>query len=61
MNEIAYFVAENPLWHEDADMIAKMAIAYGILTNICTPDMVTEDEYEFIININTTLRETTND
>ena len=49
------------MWAEDTDSLAKMAIAYGILTNICTPDMVTEQEYEFIININTTLRESMND
>ena len=61
LNEIVRFVDENPMWAEDAESLAKMAVAYGILTNICTPDMVTEQEYEFVININTTLRESMND
>ena len=51
LNEMFAFVQENPLWHEDVDSVAKMAIAYGILTNMSDPSMCTEDESEFVVDI----------
>lgn len=57
LNQIAGFIDRNPDWAENPDSLTKMAIAYGILTQNCHPDMVTDEEYEFVINIHTTLRE----
>lgn len=57
LNEIYQFVTDNPMWAENPDSLTKMAIAYSILTQSSNPDMVTDEEYEFVINIHTTLRE----
>jgi len=35
----------------------KMSKAYSILTIICEPDMTTQEEYDFVINIVTTIKE----
>jgi hypothetical protein len=51
------FVQENPLWHEDVDSVAKMAIAYGILTNMSDPSMCSEDECEFVVDIFSKIQE----
>ena len=48
---------ENPLWHEDEDSLAKMAIAYGILTNMSDPSMCSEDECEFVVDIFSKIQE----
>lgn len=57
INEIATFVEENPMWADDSDGIARLAMAWFILTQISTPDMTTDDEYEFIMSIHSTLKE----
>ena len=51
LNEVASFVDENPNWHEDEDSVAKMVIAYGILTNMSDPSMCTDDECELVVGI----------
>lgn len=60
LNEIVAFVNENPLWADDPESMTKLVIAYGILTNMSSPDMVTDDEYEFIIDLHNKIKETTN-
>jgi hypothetical protein len=57
INEIANFVHDTPNWADDNDSIARLSTAYFILTQISGPDMVTEDEYEFIMSIHSTLKE----
>ena len=57
LNQIADFIDRNPDWSENPDSLTKMAIAYSILTQNSSPDMVTDEEYEFVTNISTTLRE----
>jgi hypothetical protein len=60
LNQIVGFVDRNPDWAENPDNLTKMAIAYGILTQSSEPDMVTDEEYEFIISIHSTLKENMN-
>lgn len=57
INEIANFVHDTPDWAENDDTIARLAQAYFILTQISGPDMVTDDEYEFVMSLHTTLKE----
>ena len=57
LNEIVRFVDENPMWAEDTDSLAKMAIAYGILTNMSDPSMCSEDECEFVVDIFSKIQE----
>lgn len=51
------FTLENPLWHEDSDKVHRVRAGYAILTKMCHPDHLTEDEYNFIIDIFTTCNE----
>ncbi len=57
LNQIADFIDRNPDWAENPDSLNKMAVAYSILTQNSEPDMVTDEEYEFITNISPALRE----
>lgn len=59
LNSISQFVTDNPLWHEDDDAVARLATAYGILRNLCDPTEVTDEEYEFVMGIHSTLMERT--
>ena len=54
---IRKFVDENPDWMENDKHVARLGVAYHILTTISDPDMVTDEEYEFIININIIIKE----
>ena len=54
---IRNFVDENPDWMESDKHIARLGVAYHILTTISDPDMVTDEEYEFIIAIHNTIKE----
>ena len=54
---IRKFVDENPDWMENDRHIARLGVAYHILTTISDPDMVTDEEYEFIIAIHNTIKE----
>ena len=54
---IRKFVDENPDWMENDKHIARLGVAYHILTTISDPDMVTDEEYEFIIEIHNTIKE----
>jgi hypothetical protein len=60
LNEMVLFVQENPMWVDDEDSLAKMAIAYGILTGNSSPDMMTEGECDFILNLHDTISENRN-
>ncbi len=57
INEIAKFVDANPLWAEDDFALSRLAMAYSILAGMSSPDMVTDEEYQFVIDIHTTIRE----
>lgn len=54
---IRKFVDENPDWMENDKHVARLGVAYHILTTISHPDMVTDEEYDFIININIIIKE----
>ena len=54
---IRKFVDENPDWIENDKHIARLGVAYHILTKISDPDMVTEEEYEFIMDIRNIIKE----
>lgn len=53
---IRKFVDENPDWMESDKHIARLGVAYHILTTISDPEMVTDKEYEFIIDIHNTIK-----
>ena len=53
---IRKFVDENPDWIENDKHIARLGVAYHILTRISDPEMVTEEEYEFVIDIHNTIK-----
>lgn len=57
INEIANFVHDTPDWADNDDSIARLVQAYFILTQISGPDMVTDEEYEFVMSLHTTLKE----
>jgi hypothetical protein len=57
INTIRKFVEENPDWIENDKHIARLGVAYHILTTISDPQMVTDEEYEFIIDIHYTIKE----
>ena len=57
INELANFVHDTPVWADNDDSIARLAQAYFILTQISGPDMVTDEEYEFVMSIHSTLKE----
>lgn len=57
INAIAEFVTEFPDWRDDVEMAARLAMAYMILTKTATPDMVSDEEYEFIMGVHATLKE----
>ena len=54
---IRKFVDENPDWMENDRHIARLGVAYHILTTISDPDMVTKEEYKFIIDIHMKIKE----
>lgn len=51
------FTEENPLWHENTDMAHRMKAGYTILTKLCEPIHLTEDEYAFVMEIFTLCNE----
>lgn len=57
INEIANFVTDNPMWMDSDESVRRLGMAYQILAGISSPDMVTDEEYEFIMDIHTTLKE----
>ena len=57
LNSIALFVDEFPNWMDDPEMVSRMAMAYMMLTKMAKPDEVSEDEYEFVLNLHQTLQE----
>jgi hypothetical protein len=56
INEVALFVSKNPYWYADDGLVAKLGVAYHILTTISDPEMVTDEEYEFVIDIHNTIK-----
>ena len=60
LNSIAKFVDENPDWREYPEAVQRMSLAYYMFTKMGDPDMTTQDEYDFIIGIHTTLKEIRN-
>lgn len=56
LNKIYSFVQENPEWAYDDESVAKMMLAYSILRNISQPDMVTDEEFEFVMDIHAAIQ-----
>lgn len=57
LNEIVKFVDANPNWMENDEDMERLSRAYMILASMSSPDMVTDEEYEFVMDIHTTIRE----
>lgn len=56
LNEVALFVSKNPYWYADDGLVQRLGVAYQILTTISDPDMVTDEEYEFVMDIHNTIK-----
>ena len=56
INEVALFVSKNPYWYADNGLVQRLATAYQILTTISDPNMVTDEEYEFVMDIHHTIK-----
>ena len=56
INEVALFVSKNPYWYADDGLVQRLGVAYQILTTISDPDMVTKEEYEFVMDIHNTIK-----
>jgi hypothetical protein len=57
INAMWKFTDENPLWHENRDQLSRMSAGYTILTKMCEPDHLTEEEFSFVIGIFETCKE----
>jgi hypothetical protein len=42
---------------EDPQNVERMMLAYSILRNISSPEMVTDEEYEFVMDIHAKIKE----
>jgi hypothetical protein len=60
LNTISDFINENPMWDTDPEMVMRMGSAYVMLTKMADPDMTTDDEYEFILNLHAQIKEANN-
>jgi hypothetical protein len=60
LNTISDFIYANPEWDSDPDMVMRMGSAYVMLTKMADPDMTTDDEYEFILNLHSQIKEANN-
>jgi hypothetical protein len=60
LNTISDFINENPMWDTDPEMAMRMGSAYVMLTKMADPDMTTDDEYEFILNLHAQIKEANN-
>jgi len=56
LNTISDFIYANPEWDSDPDMVMRMGSAYVMLTKMADPDMTTDDEYEFILNLHSQIK-----
>lgn len=57
INAMWKFTDENPMWYENRDQLARVSAAYSILTNLCEPLDLTEEEYSFVTGIFETCKE----
>jgi hypothetical protein len=60
LNSISDFINENPMWDTDPELVMRMGSAYVMLTKMADPDMTTDDEYEFILNLHAQIKEANN-
>lgn len=60
LNKIHSFVENEPDWAMDDESVAKMMLAYSILRNISQPDMVTDEEFEFVMDIHAAIKDKIN-
>lgn len=51
------FHNDNPLWHENPESLMRMGAAFTILTKMCDPIHLTEEEYQFAMQIFQTCKE----
>ena len=62
LNGLYQFVNDNPTWPDDEACVARIGMAYMIITKMADMDMVTDEECDFLLNIHETIKEiTTND
>ena len=60
LNKVYSFVENDPDWAMDDESVAKMMLAYSILRNISQPDMVTDEEFEFVMDIHAAIQDKIN-
>jgi hypothetical protein len=57
INAMWKFTDENPMWYENRDQLARVSAAWSILTKMCEPLDLTEEEYTFVTGIFETCKE----
>jgi hypothetical protein len=45
------------MWYENRDQLARVSAAWSILTKMCEPLDLTEEEYSFVVGIFETCKE----
>jgi hypothetical protein len=57
INAMWKFTDENPMWYENRDQLMRVSAGYMILTKMCEPDHLTEEEFSFVTGIFETCKE----
>ena len=57
LNTVYNFVHQYPDWADDEAMLRRMMSAYTILTKMCEPDHLTDEEFSFVMDIFQTCQE----
>ena len=57
LNAMSRFIDENPDWAERNDCLNRMMSGYTILTKMCEPDHLTDEEFSFVMDIFQTCQE----
>ena len=57
LNTVYNFVHQYPDWADDEAMLRRMMAAYTILTKMCEPDHLTDEEFSFVMEIFQTCQE----
>lgn len=60
LNSLFQFINTNPEWMNDEASVARVSMAYMMLTKMCDPDMCLDEEAYFILAVHADLQEITN-
>jgi len=57
LNAMRDCVEKYPDWSDDHDTLHRMMAGYNILSKMCNPDHLTEDEFGFVMEVFNTCKE----